>query len=85
MTRDGIYQEGDAPLLLTVKNAEVAADFFDWVCYEGDEIFYDKVTSKLLPLAQRSTAGLFLKYAQEMLKTTEIRINRSNLNFRIIN
>ena len=85
VTKDGIYQEGEAPLLLTVKNAEIAADFFDWVCYEGDEIFYDKVTSKLLPLAQRSTAGLFLNYAQEMLKLTANQINSNAFKYRIIN
>ena len=85
VTRDGLYREGEAPALLSIKNAEISADFFDWVCYEGDEIFYDKVTSKLLPLAQRSTAGLFLNYGQEMLKLTSNQINNAVCKYKIIN
>ncbi|MGE4589514.1 MAG: zinc dependent phospholipase C family protein [Acidaminococcaceae bacterium] len=85
VSKEGIYQEGKRPAVLSIKNAEIAADFYDWVCYEGDEIFYDKVTNKLLPLAQRSTAGLFLKYAEEMLKLTANQINNAAFKYRIIN
>lgn len=51
----------------------------------GDEIFMTKVTSKLLPLAQRSTAGLFLNYGQEMLKLTSNQINNAVCKYKIIN
>jgi len=69
----GLYNEISSPKNLVIKNAEAAADFFDWVRYEGDAIFYGKVTSNLLPLAQRSTAGLFLSFAQELSRVVSIR------------
>lgn len=69
----GLYNEISSPKDLAIKNAETAADFFDWVRYEGDTIFYGKVTSNLLTLAQRSTAGLFLSYAQEMAQTVSLK------------
>ena len=41
--------------------------------------------ASLLPLAQRSTAGLFLNYAHEMLKLTASQINSNAFKYRIIN
>lgn len=63
----GIYQEELSPLSLIMNNAFIAADFFDWVRHEGDDTLYNKATEVLLPLAQRSTAGLFRTFASEVL------------------
>jgi phospholipase C len=62
----GIYQEGSSPSALLIDNAVAAADFFDWVRYEGDDAFYHKSTAVLLPMAQRSTAGLFQNFAGQI-------------------
>ncbi|MHC1746559.1 MAG: zinc dependent phospholipase C family protein [Negativicutes bacterium] len=67
VTTQGVYQEGRSPSSLMINNAVAAADFFDWVRHEGDDSFYHKATEILLPLAQRSTAGLFRSFASEVL------------------
>jgi len=67
----GIYQEGRSLSALLVDNAVAAADFFDWVRYEGDDSFYHKSTEVLLPLAQRSTAGLFQTFAVQVLSSQQ--------------
>ena len=43
-------------------NAVVAADLFDWVNLDQGATDYHEATAILLPQAQRSTAGLFLKF-----------------------
>lgn len=73
VTTQGIYQEGLPPLSLIMNNAHIAADFFDWVRHEGDDTFYHKATEILLPLAQRSTAGLFLSFATEILSLDQFK------------
>ncbi len=61
----GVYGEGRAACSLLVANAVVAADFFDMVVRENDETSYHKATAVLLPLAQRTTAGLLRHFAGE--------------------
>jgi phospholipase C len=60
---DGIYCSEVNSLINN--NACVAADFFDWVRYEGDDTHYNRSTAILLPLAQRTTAGLFYAFIKE--------------------
>lgn len=61
---NGIYCEGLQSLI--VNNARVAAEFFDWVRYEGDNANYNQTTAVLLPLSQRTTAGLFYAFTTEI-------------------
>lgn len=64
----GVYGEGRAACSLLVANAVVAADFFDSVRREDDEASYHRTTEILLPLAQRTTAGLLWHFANEAVK-----------------
>lgn len=59
----GVYGEGKAAFGLLEANAAVAADFLGDVCREGDEAGYRRATAVLLPLAQRTTAGLLWRFA----------------------
>lgn len=58
----GIYGSGAAPQALLVGNAVIAADFYDSVCNEEIHNSYHATTQTLLPLAQRTTAGLFERF-----------------------
>jgi len=73
VTTQGIYQEGRSPAALMIDNAVAAADLFDWVRYEGDDSFYNKATEILLPMAQRSTAGLFRTFTSEILNFNQLK------------
>ncbi|MBP2664652.1 MAG: zinc dependent phospholipase [Firmicutes bacterium] len=66
VTTKGIYHEGLPPHSLIINNAHVAADFFDWVRYAGDDTLYNKAADVLLPIAQRTTAGLFRAFASDI-------------------
>ncbi|SCM81895.1 Phospholipase C zinc-binding protein [uncultured Sporomusa sp.] len=54
----GIYTAPSTPYVLLINNAATAADYLEWVTEENHTRFHT-VTTCLLPLAQRSTAGLF--------------------------
>lgn len=69
----GIYNYNLTIYDLARRNAEVAADFLSWVQHENDLTGYEKSIKVLLPLAQLSTAGLFLKYAQEVFQQREMK------------
>lgn len=62
----GIYQEGKPVTSLLLNNAGIAADLFDWVKHDGDDTLYNKATDLLLPQAQKTTAGLFLHFANQI-------------------
>jgi phospholipase C len=64
-TSGGVYRQGRTNSLL-IDNACVSADLLGWVAHEGDEALYAKATSILLPLAQRTTAGLLLRFYNNM-------------------
>ena len=64
VSTEGIYGQGLESLI--TNNACVAAEFFDWVRYEDDVVHYNKATEVLLPLAQRTTAGLFHAFTTEI-------------------
>jgi phospholipase C len=64
----GVYGEGRAACALLVANAVVAADFLEMVVQENDESSYHQATAVLLPLAQRTTAGLLRHFAEEAAK-----------------
>lgn len=66
VTAKGIYREDLSPQSLIINNAHVAADFFNWVRYEGDDTLYSKAAEALLPIAQRTTAGLFQAFASRI-------------------
>jgi len=66
----GIYSRDVNTLILN--NACIAADFFDWVRTEGDETRYSNSTELLLPLAQRTTAGLFHAFVTEMQQLSSL-------------
>lgn len=57
-TDQGIYNNGKNLSQLLITNALTAADLLDWVLEENHTRFHT-VTTILLPLAERSTAGLF--------------------------
>lgn len=61
---NGIYDEGSNLSTQLINNAVVAADLFDWVNLDKNAVNYHDTTAVLLPLAQRSTAGLFLKFCE---------------------
>jgi phospholipase C len=63
VTTQGAYLEGRSSTNLLLNNAAVAAEFLPMVSVEGEEILYHKATEVLLPLAQRTTAGLFWEFA----------------------
>lgn len=58
----GIYHEDRCTHGLLHQNAKVAADLIDWVGADAGVVSYHNATTILLPLAQRTTAGLFLQY-----------------------
>jgi phospholipase C len=58
----GMYREGQPAPAFPLANADIAADLFDWVNTNGDEKSYHQATAISLPLAQRTTAGLFLHF-----------------------
>jgi len=58
----GIYQDKQLAHQLLLKNAAVAADLLSWVAADADESLYCQATTILLPMAQRTTAGLFLQF-----------------------
>ncbi|MDF2499531.1 MAG: zinc dependent phospholipase [Anaerosporomusa subterranea] len=62
VTNGGVYRQGHRTNSLLVDNASVSADLLEWVVHEGDEALYAKATSILLPLAQRTTAGLLVRF-----------------------
>ena len=62
----GIYRQGQPTNGLLFDNASVSADLLPWVTFEGDETMYKKATAILLPLAQRTTAGLLLRFYNNM-------------------
>ncbi len=64
----GLYGQGRPAFSLLEANAAIAADFLDAVKLEGDEAGYRRATSVLLPLAQRTTAGLLWRFAEEAAK-----------------
>ena len=65
----GVYQEGRQVSGLIINNSIVAADLFDWVNMEDAETLYHEATEILLPLAQRTTTGLFRHFAAGAAKT----------------
>lgn len=58
----GIYKDDSSLRTQLFHNAMVAADLFDWINLDQGKIAYHDATTILLPLAQRSTAGLFLNF-----------------------
>ena len=64
----GTYHESRPTPSLLLSNAHTAADFLDWVKNEGDETRFAEATDILLPLAQRTTAGLFWQFANKLFK-----------------
>ncbi|WP_378954155.1 zinc dependent phospholipase C family protein [Pelosinus sp. sgz500959] len=58
----GIYNDDSDLKTQLMNNALVAADLFDWINLDKGKMDYHEATSILLPLAQRSTAGLFLNF-----------------------
>jgi len=59
---NGIYKDDSKLMTQLFDNAVVAADLFDWINLDRGRVNYHDATSILLPLAQRSTAGLFLNF-----------------------
>jgi phospholipase C len=55
----GCYIKDNSVQALFHANATIAADLFDWVKAGSSEEQYHQATEITLPLAQRSTAGLF--------------------------
>lgn len=68
----GLYNEGLPTKTLLLNNAAVGADLFDWVKSEGDAQ-YLRTSALVLPLAQRATAGLFLRFYTNMYDYTNAR------------
>ena len=62
VTGSGMYNQNSTPATQLLNNALVAADLFDWVNLDNGASNFHDATTILLPLAQRSTAGLFLKF-----------------------
>lgn len=65
----GIYEPANVYQLVAY-NAAIAADCLSWVNTEGTESTYHSATAILLPLAQRTTAGLFQHFAALVNKMT---------------
>lgn len=65
-TGGGIYRPGIPTADLLLDNASVSADLLEWVIDEDDAAAYAKATAVLLPLAQRTTAGLLLRFYNNM-------------------
>ena len=58
----GLYQEGQAAQIILRQNALIASDYLGLVETDAGELSYHKATQLLLPLAQRTTAGLFKQF-----------------------
>ncbi|MBP2650753.1 MAG: zinc dependent phospholipase [Firmicutes bacterium] len=59
---EGAYISEPKAYALLLKNAEVAADFLNWVEGSASQQEYTKATKVLLERAQRTTAGLLLQF-----------------------
>lgn len=57
----GLYPDNNDPYRLLISNALAAADYLEWLTEENYTRFHT-VTTHLLPLAQRTTAGLFARF-----------------------
>jgi hypothetical protein len=55
---------------LLVDNANEAADYLDWVKYEGDLTRYPHVAEEMLGIAQRSTAEFLWHFIEDAIKVT---------------
>jgi phospholipase C len=75
----GVYSEGRPAYCLLEANAAAAADFLDAVNHEGDEAGYRRATAVLLPLAQRTTAGLLWRFADEAAKAGAMAADKQRL------
>lgn len=64
----GSYCEGRPSCSLLINNARMAAEFWDDVIPTANESRFHYATSILLTQAQQATAGLLLKFTQEMKK-----------------
>lgn len=62
----GTYRGGGRNKDWIVSNATAAADLFDWVDSDRGNLAYHQATSILLPMAQRSTAGLFQRFYESI-------------------
>lgn len=60
----GIYLEDKKAEALLWHNAIAAGDLLSWVQHSDTPSYYHVATELLLPMAQRSTAGLFLHYTK---------------------
>ncbi len=58
----GIYLQGNKVANYILENARVAAEMLDSVDIDKGNVHYENVTAITLPLAQRSTAGLFEQF-----------------------
>jgi len=65
----GLYTDDTNLTMQLFKNATIAADLFDWINLDKGIMNYHETTSILLPLAQRSTAGLFLTFVTQIGKS----------------
>lgn len=59
---NGTYKDDLNLTTQLFENAITAADLFDWINLDKGNINYHDATAILLPLAQRSTAGLFRNF-----------------------
>lgn len=59
----GLYMEGQPINRLLQQNAAIAADLLSWVAADSSKFLYRRATEIALPLAQRSTAGLYHQFA----------------------
>lgn len=64
----GVYLQGSRIAEFIVRNARVAADMLEAVDTERGSLDYEGATSVALPLAQRSTAGLFEHFHRAAIK-----------------
>ncbi|HWQ61406.1 MAG TPA: zinc dependent phospholipase C family protein, partial [Negativicutes bacterium] len=80
VSSQGVYGEGRPAFSLLEANAAIAADFLDAVKQEGDEPGYRRATAVLLPLAQRTTAGLLWRFAAEAAKTGAMPTDKKRLD-----
>ena len=72
----GIYLDGHRVGDLLLANARIAAEMLDSVDLDQGTVDYEGVTAVALPLAQRSTAGLF-EYFNRKKKKSSIFSSRS--------
>lgn len=64
----GLYNETSSLTSCILKNAEIAGELLEWVNGEASMKDYHKATSILLPMAQRSTAGMFQQFFEVVVK-----------------